>query len=151
RLRPVARQDAVEEDDVTGQLGKSIPLRVERTLGGRDQQAEHEGGQGPDQAHPQLHKVLGFRAQMMLGKHGAQNHSEDDASENACQDDAANSQGTHEPSPVTLHGFNRASERPRGGRSPGTVLYWPPWALIISSICFFTASRLNEAGSCIGG
>jgi hypothetical protein len=29
--------------------------------------------------------------------------------------------------------------------------YWPSWALIIVSICFLTASRLKEAGSCIGG
>src|SRR5262245_50184134 len=40
---------------------------------------------------------------------------------------------------------------PRVGCSLGAVHYWPPCALIVSSICFFTASRLNEAGSCIGG
>ena len=37
------------------------------------------------------------------------------------------------------------------GRSPALANHSPWWALIISSICFFTASRLNEAGSCIGG
>src|SRR5262245_11217634 len=29
--------------------------------------------------------------------------------------------------------------------------YWPACDFIVSSICLFTASRLNDAGSCIGG
>jgi hypothetical protein len=39
------------------------------------------------------------------------------------------------------------------GRPPRQmpIIYWPSWDLIIASTCLFTASRLNEAGSCIGG
>ena len=36
-------------------------------------------------------------------------------------------------------------------RSELSADYCPSWDFIIASICFFTASRLNEAGSCIGG
>jgi hypothetical protein len=32
-----------------------------------------------------------------------------------------------------------------------SAVYCPSWDFIIASICFFTASRLNDAGSCIGG
>src|SRR5262249_53973959 len=51
-------------------------------------------------------------------------------------------------------------DRHQGRISGGPILWRPPcrryvycpeWLLIISSTCFFTASRLNEAGSCIGG
>lgn len=46
-------------------------------------------------------------------------------------------------------GFAGAASSRR--RSCGIVDYCPWRALIISSICFLTASRLKEAGSCIGG
>ena len=42
----------------------------------------------------------------------------------------------------------RALLRPWLQRPTG---YCPEWALIFSSISLFTASRLNEAGACIGG
>ena len=36
-------------------------------------------------------------------------------------------------------------------RVPGRCRYCPTLFLIAASICFFTASRLKDAGSCIGG
>jgi hypothetical protein len=36
-------------------------------------------------------------------------------------------------------------------RGLGKFCYWPGRFLLISSIFFFTASRLKDAGSCIGG
>ena len=37
------------------------------------------------------------------------------------------------------------------GRPACAFNYWPSCALIISWICFLTASRLKVAGACIGG
>jgi hypothetical protein len=47
----------------------------------------------------------------------------------------------------------RDAERPQiGSHAPrGSQHYLPLCCLMSESICFFTASRLNEAGSCIGG
>lgn len=52
------------------------------------------------------------------------------------------------------HAQLRIVEATRGRFGPrvGWVYdHWPSWCLIIASTCFLTASRLNEAGSCIGG
>jgi hypothetical protein len=53
-------------------------LGVERPLGRRDQQTEHQRGNGRDQACAQPHDILGFFAEMMLRQCGAQQRAEHD-------------------------------------------------------------------------
>ena len=42
-------------------------------------------------------------------------------------------------------------EQPGGPFGPPGERRYLPWCALNASICRFTASRLNDAGSCIGG
>jgi hypothetical protein len=81
RFRAILLQQSVEQDDVGGDLFDLTALGVERALGRRDQQTEHQGGDGCDQPDAEPHDVLGVLAEMMLRQRGAQQRAEHDAAQ----------------------------------------------------------------------
>ena len=66
RLRSVLREGLVEQDDIGSQLLDLTVLGSVSAIGGRDQQSEHEGGDGPDQAGPEPDDIFRCPAQMMF-------------------------------------------------------------------------------------
>ena len=99
-LVAVVGQEAVEHDDVGGELGHALTLGVERGLGRRDQQAEDQGGHGRDDAHGQLDHVLRVGAEVVFGEAGAQQHAEEGARGAAGEDDPADRDRAHDPGPL---------------------------------------------------
>ena len=67
-FRSVKSQHTVEERDLGSHLHHFALLRVEVAFGRGDEQPQEYGGHGRDEAHGQFHRVLGVRAQLILGK-----------------------------------------------------------------------------------
>ena len=80
-LTPITGQNAVELDDVGCTLLDPAVLNVKRTLYRGGQQAEDKSGHRRNQAHRQIHDIPGILAQMMVGQHGADKHTEQRADE----------------------------------------------------------------------
>ena len=64
----VAGQRSVEQNKIGRQLLKTRPLRVKRTLGRCNQEAENERGQRRDQTRSQLDDLFGLGGEMTLRK-----------------------------------------------------------------------------------
>ena len=63
---PVKGQDAVQKGGLARHLNHRALLGVVRAFRGRHEQTQHQRRHGGDQAHGELHRVLGVRAQVMF-------------------------------------------------------------------------------------
>jgi hypothetical protein len=117
RFRAVLLQQSVEQDDVGGDLFDLAALGVERTLGRRNEQTEHQRGDGRDQADAQPHDVLRVLAEMMLRQRGAQQGAKHDAAERQRKNHARQNSGAHGSSPKRAAAAAREfAGRPYGQR-----------------------------------
>src|SRR5262249_16916528 len=84
---------------------------------------EHEGSHCADQPHPQLHRVLGVGAQMMMGQPGTDKHTEQRAAKDAPEDDQANEESVHIRSSrlCTLRSEPSPSSAARARHSTGSI------------------------------
>ena len=95
RFGTVGGEHAVEERDLGSHLDDLDALGVVGALGRIHQQAQEQGGHGRNQAHSQLHGVLGVRAQMMLRHEAANPPPEQHGPEQAGRDDDGAEVGVH--------------------------------------------------------
>ena len=83
RLRSVAGQDTVQEDEFGAALYNPAIHGVEGTLGGADQQTEHQRGERGDHAGAEFDDVLRFLIEMVAGQEPLQTQTEQGTREDA--------------------------------------------------------------------
>ena len=96
RLRSIIGQQPVEEDDFGRHLGHAARFFVVRILRRRDEQSENQGRHRRDKSHGELHRILRFGAEVVLGKHGAEQHSDQSGAEDAREHDECYDGGTQD-------------------------------------------------------
>ena len=96
-FRSVAGERAVERENLNGTLLHRHIHGIERALGRRGDETEDKCSHRRDQPDADLHRVLGIAVEMMLRQDAAQPHSQQSATEGACEDDYADNRRVHSP------------------------------------------------------
>ena len=86
-FRAILRENAVEQNEIGGDLLHLRGLCIERALRCGDEEAKHQRSDSGDQADAKAHHVLGMFVQMILWQDAAQQRAEPYAAQHHCEYD----------------------------------------------------------------
>ena len=95
RVRTVQGQYSIKQHDVRRERLHLIFLRLVGTAAGRDEQTEDQRRHRGDQAHDELHDILGPRVPVMLRQFGVQPHASEARAESTGKNDRGGAERVH--------------------------------------------------------